>query len=284
MLVKGMFDVDTYFSGTFSKGKPAYISKEDGKISTVELTEEAQIRRVVGYCTNTANVIYFNPESIYTDNINIPYPKFYFDGSSTNTQIGDNSLSNATITSDNGKYENGFIDFGASGDTHPALFGNDIDLSGGIYTFSFWFYSKRDGSDWGAVLRRESGGSPGNTQDYPIVTENTSDELGMYTESGGQFYSTGYDMTSLEGSTDWVHIAVVANGSQSVFYINGEIAGDPIGQVISTSVKELGAYDGNNTQVFSEGIDEFAFWSIALTPDQISKIYNSTTKLIKLVT
>ena len=198
--------------------------------------------------------------------------------------MGDNTLTNATITTDNGKYENGFIDFGASGNTNPALFGNAIDLASGIYTFSFWFYSKRDGSDWGAILRRASGGTPANTQDYPIVTENSSDELGMYTEAGGQFYSTGYDMTSLEGSTSWVHMAVVANGSQSKFYINGSQAGDPVAQVISTSVKELGAYDGNDTQVFSEGIDEFAFWSVALTPDQINKIYNSTTKLIKLVT
>ena len=89
----------------------------------------------------------------------------------------------------------------------------------GIYTFSMWFYSKREGSDWGSILRRESGGNPVNTQDYPILTENSTDELGLYTESGGQFYSSGYDMTSLEGTTSWTHMAVVANGTNSKFYI-----------------------------------------------------------------
>ena len=214
LLVRGMFDMTSYFDGTFSAGQPVYISTDAGEISITEITTEAKIRRVVGYCTSTANVIYFSPEAAYTDNIKIPYPKLYFDGISTNSQIGDNSLSNATITADNGKYENGFIDFGSSGNTQPALFGNAISLAGGVYTFSFWFYSKRTGSDWGSILRRASGVSPSSTQDYPIVTEDSSDELGMYTEAGGQFYSSGYDMTTHEGTTSWIHMAVVANGSQ----------------------------------------------------------------------
>ena len=287
LLVRGMFDMASYFSGSFSSGQPVYISTDAGEISISEITTEAKIRRVVGYCTSTANVIYFSPEAAYTDNIKIPYPKIYFDGSSTNTQIGDNSLTNATITSDNGKYENGFIDFGSSGNTNPALFGNDIDLNGGVYTFSFWFYSKRTGSDWGSVLRRQSTGTPSNTTDYPILIRDSDDELGVGFEPGSnplEFYSSGYDMTSLEGSATWVHMAVVANGSQSKFYINGAAAGDPVAKVITTSVKELGSYDGNDTQTFAEGIDEFAYWSIALTPDQITKIYNSSTKLIGLVT
>ena len=287
LLVKGMFDMHSYFSGSFTTGQPVYLSTDAGKISTTEITTEGKVRRLVGYCTNASNVIYFNPESTYSDNVSVPYPKYYFDGSSANTQIGDNSLSNATITADNGKYENGFIDFGSSGNTHPALFGNDIDLAGGVYTFSFWFYSKRTGSDWGSVLRRQSGGSPANTTDYPILIRDTDDELGVGYEPGTnplEFYSSGYDMTSLEGSTTWVHMAVVADGSQSKFYINGATAGSAVDKVITTSVKELGSYDGNDTQTFAEGIDEFAFWAIALSADQIAKIYNSTTKLINLVT
>ena len=287
LLVKGMFDMHSYFSGSFTTGQPVYLSTDAGKISTTEITTEGKVRRLVGYCTNASNVIYFNPESTYSDNVSVPYPKYYFDGSSANTQIGDNSLSNATITADNGKYENGFIDFGSSGDTHPALFGNDIDLAGGVYTFSFWFYSKRTDSEWGSVLRRQSGGNPSTTTDYPILIRDTDDELGVGYEPGTnplEFYSSGYDMTSLEGSTTWVHMAVVADGSQSKFYINGAAVGSAVDKVITTSVKELGSYDGNDTQTFAEGIDEFAFWAIALSADQIAKIYNSTTKLINLVT
>jgi len=280
-----MFDMASYFDGTFSAGQPVYISTDAGEISISEVTTEAKIRRVVGYCTSTANVIYFSPEAAYTDNVKVPYPKLYFDGSSANSQVGSNSFSSATITSDNGKYENGFIDFGTSGGA-AALFESAISLAGGVYTFSFWFYSKRDGSDWGSILRRASGGTPANTQDYPIVTRDSDNMLGMYTESGGQFYSTGYDMTTHEGTESWLHMAVVANGSQSKFYINGSLAGDPIGQVVTTSVQEFGGYDGSSpdSQIFGEGFDEFAHWSIALSPDQITKIYNSSTKLIDLVT
>ena len=215
--------------------------------------------------------------------VSVPSPALYFDGSSTSSQIGSNTLSNATITTDNGKYENGFIDFGTSGNTNPALFGNAISLSGGTYTFSFWFFSKRTGSDWGSILRRASGGSPANTQDYPIITNNSTDELGLYTESGGQFYSSGFDMTSLEGSQTWIHMAVVANGTNSTFYINGSQAGASAGAVVTTSVQELGAYDGNDSQVFAEGIDEFAHWTSALSAAEIQAIYNSTEKLSDLV-
>ncbi len=215
--------------------------------------------------------------------VTVPYPRLYFSGISPVSQIGNNSFTNATITTDNGKYENGFIDFGSSGNTAPARFETAIPLLGGVYTFSFWFYSKRTGSDWGAILRRESGGSPVNTQDYPILTEDSTDELGVYTESGGQFYSSGYDMTALEGATSWTHMAVVANGTNSKFYINGSLVGTANG-VVTTSVKELGAYDGNDTQVFSEGIDDFAHWAEELSADQISEIYNSSSKLRDIVT
>jgi len=215
--------------------------------------------------------------------VSVPSPALYFDGSSTSSQIGSNTLSNATITTDNGKYENGFIDFGTSGNTNPALFGNAISLSGGTYTFSFWFFSKRTGSDWGSILRRASGGSPVNTQDYPIITNNSTDELGLYTESGGQFYSSGFDMTSLEGSQTWIHMAVVANGTNSTFYINGSQAGASAGAVVTTSVQELGAYDGNDSQVFAEGIDEFAHWTSALSAAEIQAIYDSSEKLSDLV-
>jgi len=215
--------------------------------------------------------------------VRIPYPRLYFSGISAVSQIGNNSFTSATISTDNGKYENGFVDFGSSGNTAPARFENEIPLLGGVYTFSFWFYSKRTGSDWGSILRKESGGSPVNTQDYPILTENSTDELGLYTESGGQFYSSGYDMTSLEGTTSWTHMAVVANGTNSRFFINGSHVGTA-NAVVATSVKELGAYDGNDTQVFAEGIDDFAHWAETLSDEQISEIYNSTSKLRDIVT
>ena len=129
-----------------------------------------------------------------------------------------------------------------------------------------WFYSKRTGSDY-----------------LPLVTWNTSDELGVFNEtSGGTFYGSGYDMTTHEGSNTWVHLAVVANGSNSRFFVNGAYVGTAAA-VVNTSVKELGAYDGNDTQVFSEGIDDFSYWNTALSDEQVEEIYNSGDKISHLV-
>jgi hypothetical protein len=71
MLVKGYFDVNTYFSGSFIKGKPIYIcsssAAEDGYMSGAAPTDGDAYVRVVGYATDTANVIYFNPDSTYVE-------------------------------------------------------------------------------------------------------------------------------------------------------------------------------------------------------------------------
>ena len=280
LLVSGFFDAHSYLPN-YSAGAAVYVSNTPGQMTTTQPTGSTY-KRVVGYCSNASKVIYFKPESSRFKST-VPIPSLYFDGTSEGSLIGSNSFSNATITTDNGKYDAGFIDFGASGNTAPARFTNEITLTTGIYTFSMWFYSKRTGSDWGTLLRQASGGSPANTQNLPIVTRDTDDMLGMFNEDGGgTFYSSGYDMTTHEGSTSWIHIAVVANGSNSRFFVNGAYVGTAAA-VVNTSVKELGAYDGNDTQVFSEGIDDFSYWNTALSDEQVEEIYNSGDKISHLV-
>ena len=276
MIIKGYFDVHSFLD-TFSAGKPCFISSTSGNITTTQPATGKLIRKI-GYCTATSKVILFDPEKNSKDNVNVPYPTIYFDGSSTKSQIGNISLT-GTITTDNGKYENGFVDFGTSGSTAPAVFSEAISLANGIYTFSFWFYSKRTGSDWGSILRQTGSGA----KDYAIITRDSDDELGVYTASDTTFYSSGYDMTTHEGASSWLHMVVVANGTNSTFYISGSSVGTA-SAVVTTNCVQLGAYDGGTNQTFSEGIDEFAYWPFALTSEQVSKIYNSSTKLIDLVT
>jgi hypothetical protein len=210
-------------------------------------------------------------------------PNLYFDGSSTAAinSINNIALGGATLNTSDGKYGSDSFNFGASGNKQPILIGTDIDLSTGIYTFSMWFYNKRGGSDWASVLRQTSGGSPAGTANYPILIRDTDNYLGMMKREGGSnnFYSTGYDMSSFEGDTSWNHLAVVADGTNSTFYVNGIQAGSVIAKVVTTSVGELNSYDGNDTQTFAEGIDEFAYWDVALEACEINKIYNSSVSL-----
>ncbi len=67
-----------------------------------------------------------NQSSGGSSGVRIPYPRLYFSGISPVSQIGNNSFTSATISTDNGKYENGFIDFGSSGNTAPARFESEI--------------------------------------------------------------------------------------------------------------------------------------------------------------
>ncbi len=63
MLLRGFFDVHSYFVGTFNEGVPVYVSTTAGSISVTAPSGTGDIVRIVGFCTTTANVIYFNPSN-----------------------------------------------------------------------------------------------------------------------------------------------------------------------------------------------------------------------------
>jgi len=62
VLIKGFFDATTYVSN-FSKGKAIYVSTTAASMDTTAPSATGDFVRIVGYCTDTANVIYFNPSS-----------------------------------------------------------------------------------------------------------------------------------------------------------------------------------------------------------------------------
>ena len=79
MLVKGYADINTYLSGAFVKGAAVYICHTANSRMTcsapgaaplhgghVTAAEHAFVRQV-GYCTDTGNVIYFDPSSTYVE-------------------------------------------------------------------------------------------------------------------------------------------------------------------------------------------------------------------------
>ena len=64
MLIRGFFDAHSYLSGTFVAGTTLYVSAP-GNITTMRPSGSAEIVRVLGNCTTTGNVIYFNPSPDY---------------------------------------------------------------------------------------------------------------------------------------------------------------------------------------------------------------------------
>ena len=208
-------------------------------------------------------------------------PDLYFDGSSTSSQVGSKTVAftgaSAGLTTSLGKYGSDAFTFGTSGGNSMAL-SSVINLSTGIYTFSAWFYNLRADTTTGDMkaLIKKSGQGLLNAH-YPIYIHNNQ-ELGVYRNGGGDFTSTGYSMAHLEGDQQWTHIAVVADGTNSTFYINGVQAGNSIAKVITQSVARIGGY-GHGDQTWSEAIDELAYWGSTLTAEQIATIYNSSDKL-----
>ena len=66
VLLRGFFDMHTYFTGTFNEGIPVYV--DDNNSGYVTVTQPAgnnEFVRVVGFCTTTSKIIYFNPDSTY---------------------------------------------------------------------------------------------------------------------------------------------------------------------------------------------------------------------------
>jgi hypothetical protein len=60
LLLRGFFDAATYLTG-FTSGASVYLSDTAASLVITPPTGTDVIVRCVGYCTNTANVIYFNP-------------------------------------------------------------------------------------------------------------------------------------------------------------------------------------------------------------------------------
>jgi len=62
ILLRGFFDATTYLSN-FVAGLPVYLSATAASMDTTLPSGTGDIVRCIGYCTTTANVIYFCPES-----------------------------------------------------------------------------------------------------------------------------------------------------------------------------------------------------------------------------
>ena len=66
VLIKGFFDADSYLSN-FSAGKAVYVSTTAGGMDTTAPSGGGDYVRIIGYCTTTANVIYFNPSTTWVE-------------------------------------------------------------------------------------------------------------------------------------------------------------------------------------------------------------------------
>ena len=223
--------------------------------------------------------------SVEIQDCNLTTPNLYLNGSSTSSEIGSTTVlfqgTAAGLTTSLGKYNSNAFTFGTSGGNSMIL-SNVIDLSTGVYTFSAWFYNLRSttgSGNWRALVKKNGQGI--TNAHYPIVID-PNDNLGIYKHGGGAFVSTGYSMTSFEGLQQWTHIAVVADGTNSTFYVNGQQVGNSIAAVIKNSVSNINGY-AQGDQTWAEAVDEFAYWDKDLDPCEITKLYHSGMNIEQLI-
>ena len=66
VLLRGFFDAHTYLD-THSAGKAVYIGTTAANMTTTAPSATGDIIRIIGYCTPTSKVIYFNPSSTFVE-------------------------------------------------------------------------------------------------------------------------------------------------------------------------------------------------------------------------
>ena len=67
ILLRGFFDQVAYIEGAFAKGAPCYVSEAPGEVDFTAPSASSAYVRVIGYGTDLANVIYFNPDNTWVE-------------------------------------------------------------------------------------------------------------------------------------------------------------------------------------------------------------------------
>ena len=70
MLIRGFFDAETAFFGSWLTGSTVYVhsGSDAGKFTVSAPSSSNSYVRAIGYCTNTPNVVYFNPDGTWVEN------------------------------------------------------------------------------------------------------------------------------------------------------------------------------------------------------------------------
>jgi hypothetical protein len=112
---------------------------------------------------------------------------------------------------------------------------------------------------------------------------NSGWNFAMYNGTGS---TLGWDLTGGTAPANaWSHVVATWNGTSAALYVNGVLADNSntaglngVYNASTSAVLSLGAYD-NGDNSFLGGVDETAFYNIALTPDRILAHFQAATSL-----
>ena len=67
ILLRGYFDQVDFIEGSFTKGAPCYVSEAPGQVDFTAPSGSGDFIRIVGYGTDLANIIYFDPDKTWVE-------------------------------------------------------------------------------------------------------------------------------------------------------------------------------------------------------------------------
>ena len=208
-----------------------------------------------------------------TDNL-VAYYKM--EGNSTDS-AGSNSGTDTDITysTGNGKIEQGA---GFNGITSKIIIDNDASLNfTSALTVSTWI------TRTGTLRDRRIFSNLDGTNGWILM----SNDVSPYTQLKG-YIKIGTTLYQINGGTamaeNTLYLATLTyDGSNIRLYLNGVSDATAVAATGSittnTATKKIGVNENGNNQFWSGNIDECGVWSRALTPDEVTELYNSGSGL-----
>lgn len=157
----------------------------------------------------------------------------------------------------------------------------EFDLTQANQTWSLWFrISEKTGSGNQNTFVRII--EPGSFQTRFAMYMNDSDRLvGEWRDqTSGDRCRLRWDTFPFMLNT-WYHFVLVSDNRNPIMYLNGVSVGSQTGSVTSVPVSLLQAGTDvmrmffGSTAYFSGNLDQFAIWQRALSPDEVTCLYNS---------
>ncbi|MDY6788993.1 MAG: LamG domain-containing protein, partial [Candidatus Nanohaloarchaea archaeon] len=161
-----------------------------------------------------------------------------------------------------GIFSTNSFDFDGSDDNVTVPYNPSLEIDNSNFTVSLWAY--RFTSNTGGMVSKRAGGD--EWQVWVGSLGGGDDQLKFY--NGASTVSTGHIVEEKE----WVHLSVVYNGSQALFYVNGSFISS---QTISApSDNNAGIHLQTDGSTFASGrIDEVRIYNRTLSTSEIKKLY-----------
>ena len=170
----------------------------------------------------------------------------------------------------------GALHFGGTGYVEMADTASAYDFGAGGFSVSAWVRYGTQGPSDHAIAAKHSGGF---TNGYFLSDTNSKLDFYFNQDASRVLTPSTYD------DNQWHFVVGINDGTNGSLYVDGQFIGSNAGTPSTNSVNFLvggvfmgpGAFAGGFVGGFSGDIDDVAVWNDALTPTQVTQLYQDQT-------